>query len=86
MEKKGFKHNVLPIFFIASLALICLDAVAFLAGARTNGLLFVIGMATLSSVALISTLFSQHRTGFQDILVLAAGAAFFGWLAWKAFQ
>jgi len=72
--------------FFVCLALILLDVLLYLTGSRKTGTLFVIGMAGSLFIALCSSLLERRKGRVEDILTMLIGTAFFGWLAWKAFQ
>lgn len=52
----------------------------------SSGKLFTAGMVLLLAGALLSALTEGARPKMEDMLTVAAGLCFFGWLGWKAFN
>lgn len=82
--RPGVLNRVCGWLFIAGIALLALEILAYVLGARTSGKVFASGMALMLVSALIGAAADRSKPKAEDLVTIALGAGFFTWLAWKS--
>ncbi|MHC8403620.1 hypothetical protein [Pseudomonas sp. TMB3-21] len=72
--------------FLAGGLMVLLELCLYALNVDSSGKLFTAGMVLLLAGALLSALTERTRPKMEDMLTVAAGLCFFGWLGWKAFN
>lgn len=82
--RRGALNRICGWIFIAGIAMLALEVLAYVLGARTSGVVFASGMAVVLVSALIGAAVDRCKPKAEDLVTIAVGAGFFIWLAWKA--
>ncbi|WP_454864552.1 hypothetical protein [Pseudomonas rhizophila] len=72
--------------FIAGIALLIVEACAYLVGIASPGILFVLGMVLTLIGALCSAFTDKGKTKAEDVITVFLGICFFAWIGWRSFM